>query len=345
MCGAHKHHRKPWISQGTLTLIEEKRQAKLANGRLYNRLNREVKRSLKADLEAWVRRQSEELERASRTNNVKLMYDIIKTLAGKPRQHHITVKKPDGSIAESAEQRLICWENHFTQLLNRDSPDNEHQATADGLAFNGFSDISDDPPTIDEVKRAIRLLKSGKASGCDGMSPEIIKFGGPSMIKQIHNICVEVWETNCFPESWKKAIIVPLHKKGSKSDPKNYRGISLLSISGKVFLSVLRHRYSKFLDSICREEQAGFRPGRSCVDQIFTLNRIIERRLLYNKPFIAVFVDFEAAFEFRSQRDPMVGGQVLEVSARMSRIGLKLCMNFVQILYIFVQFLYTFITA
>lgn len=317
VCGPHRNHRKPWISQETLTLIEEKRHAKLMKDESFNRLNRKVKRSLKNDQESWVQQQSEGLERASQTNNIKLMYDIIKTLAGKPRQHHITVKNPDGSIAASAEQRLLCWENHFTQLLNRGNPEVEDQDISDGGTFNGFSDVSDEPPTLDEVSHAIRVLKNGKASGCDGMTPELIKHGGPPMVTQIHNICVEVWKTNCFPESWKKAIIVPLHKKGSKSEPKNYRGISLLSISGKVFLTVLRHRYRTFLDSICREEQAGFRPGRSCVDQIFTLNRIIERRLLYNKPFIAIFVDFEAAFD-SVHRDSM--WQVLESEGLPTKI-------------------------
>jgi len=72
-------------------------------------------------------------------------------------------------------------------------------------------------------------------------------------------------------------MIVPLPKKGDLSDCNNWQGITLLSFSGKVFACVLLVRIQKAVDTNLRQEQAGFRPGRSCNDQIFALRQIIEK--------------------------------------------------------------------
>jgi len=69
---------------------------------------------------------------------------------------------------------------------------------------------------------------------------------------------------------WKKGIIVPIHKKGSTMDCSNYRGISLLSIPGKVYARILESKLRKEVDNQIEEHQSGFRPGRSVQDHIFT---------------------------------------------------------------------------
>ena len=71
-------------------------------------------------------------------------------------------------------------------------------------------------------------------------------------------------------EDWRRAIIVPLHKKGSKLACSNYRGISLLSIPSKVYAKILDSRLRSRTESMVMEVQGGFKSGRSCVDQIFT---------------------------------------------------------------------------
>ena len=71
-----------------------------------------------------------------------------------------------------------------------------------------------------------------------------------------------------MPPQWREGLIVNLFKKGDKEDPWNYRGITLLSVVGKVFCKVLNDRLVKHLDKgkALREGQAGFRVGRGCVD-------------------------------------------------------------------------------
>lgn len=80
-----------------------------------------------------------------------------------------------------------------------------------------------------------------------------------------------IWNAEEVPANWSRGVIAMLPKKGNLGDCNNWRGITLLSIPGKVFCSVLLQRLKDEVDNILREEQAGFRKGRSCSEQIFTI--------------------------------------------------------------------------
>ena len=86
-------------------------------------------------------------------------------------------------------------------------------------------------------------------------------------------------------------------KKGDLSNCTNYRGITLLDVSGKVFNRALLNRMKDVVDTKFRDQQAGFREDRSCVDQIATLRIIIEQSCEWNSPLFINFIDFEKAFD------------------------------------------------
>jgi len=87
------------------------------------------------------------------------------------------------------------------------------------------------------------------------------------------------WQNLEVPEDWKKGVIIKLPKKGSLKDCNNWREITLLSTPGKVSSRVLLNRLQDAVDYTLRDEQAGFRKGRSCTEQIFTQRNIIEQSL------------------------------------------------------------------
>jgi hypothetical protein len=91
-------------------------------------------------------------------------------------------------------------------------------------------------------------------------------------------------------------IIVKLPKKGDLSDCNNWRGITLLSIPGKVFLSILLQRLRKSIDELLRE-QAGFRSHHTTIDHIYTLRTIIEESAERQSKLIINFIDFQKAFD------------------------------------------------
>ena len=99
-------------------------------------------------------------------------------------------------------------------------------------------------------------MKAGGETAVHGMATGDLQYG--------------VGDRNS-PKDWKRAMIVPNHKKGSRKMCRNYRLISLLSIPGKVFVKILDARVRKVTEGEVMEEQAGFRAGRGCSDQIFVL--------------------------------------------------------------------------
>ena len=98
-------------------------------------------------------------------------------------------------------------------------------------------------PSKLEVHTAVRKLKNGKAPGLCDITAEMLKASGDLGILWLTNVIKQVWQTGVIPPDWKKEIILPIYKgKGSPKDCKNYRGLSLLSTPGKVFVMVLLNK-------------------------------------------------------------------------------------------------------
>ena len=109
-------------------------------------------------------------------------------------------------------------------------------------------------------------------------------------------ILQKIWDSEEAPSEWKTGTIVKLPKKGDLGNCNNWRGITLLSLTSKIFSRILQ-RISTAVDGILRQEQAGFGKGKSCIDHNFVLRQILEQSHEWNGSLYVVFVDFEKAFD------------------------------------------------
>ena len=73
-------------------------------------------------------------------------------------------------------------------------------------------------PSASEVELAIDKLKSHKSPGVDQIPPELIKAGGRTICLEIRKLITYIWKKEKLPEEWKESIIVPIYKKGNKTD-------------------------------------------------------------------------------------------------------------------------------
>jgi hypothetical protein len=98
----------------------------------------------------------------------------------------------------------------------------------------------------------------------------------------------DIWKEERFPKGWKEGVIVKIPKKGDYRNCNNWRGITLLVIISKVFIRIILDRISGPLETEIRKEQAGFRPNRSCIDQINTkdYNRAVFRVHITTTPVV-----------------------------------------------------------
>ena len=110
-------------------------------------------------------------------------------------------------------------------------------------------------------------------------------------------ICNKIWKTGEWPTPWTQSLIITLPKKGNLQLCQNYRTISLISHPSKVMLRILLNRLKPQAEEIIKEEQVGFRAGRSTTETIFNLRILCEKYLSHQQSLYHVFVDFKTAFD------------------------------------------------
>ena len=295
-----------WITDGTWTAIDERRILKAKKEQAfktdtkieesieaYRAKDKEVKSRCRADKEIWFDDKVTEAETAAGRGDSKTLYRIVKELSGKTTQK-LPINDADGKPVKSFAEQAERWKQHFQAILNCQEPDNIHDFSnvqVEELA------IEDGEITTDEVLRVIKKMKNGKSSGLDGIHAELLKNGGEEMVKRITRLCNQVWKMETVPRDWKDGIIIPLPKKGNLKDCNNWRGITLLSVPGKVMAGIILERIKAAIDSMLRQQQAGFRKGRSCCEQIFTLRQIVEKVTSLNTKLLVNFIDFRKAFD------------------------------------------------
>jgi len=113
-------------------------------------------------------------------------------------------------------------------------------------------------PSATEVELAIGKQKSHKSPGIDQILAELIKAGGRTMFLEIHKLITSIWKREKLPEEWKESIIVPIHKKGVKTDCNNYRHVSLLPSTYKMLSNILLSRLIPYAKEIIGDHQCGF---------------------------------------------------------------------------------------
>ena len=106
-----------------------------------------------------------------------------------------------------------------------------------------------------------------------------------------------IWREEVVPGDWKSQLLVPLHKKGSRTICDNYRGIALLSIPSKVFTKAILNRLKPRAEVLLCESQCGFCSGRGCADQLFSLRTLMEKAREFHRPLYICFVDLRKAYD------------------------------------------------
>ena len=148
------------------------------------------------------------------------------------------------------------------------------------------------PFSDDELQGCLDGLTEGKAPGLDGITPIMLKNLPPTAT--FNNIQM----SGSVPKKWKDGKVVMLLKKNPGSLMKNYRPITLISVISKVYTKLLNQRITSAIleEDILGPEQNGFRPGRSCNDNLFVLNTVIEKHKNSNDLQLC-FVDIASAYD------------------------------------------------
>ena len=175
---------------------------------------------------------------------------------------------------------LEHWREYFAGLLQRDT-----QGTDDGAGDVAGESQEEDYIRYEEVAKAIGKLKNRKAPGVCGIIAAMLKAGRGIVVKWLHSVIHLMWKRGEVVEDWKRAIIVPLHKKGSKLACSNYRGISLLGIPSKVYAKIFDSRLRSRTENMVMEVQGVLKVGEA-VSTRSTIRQLSEKILEKDKQMI-----------------------------------------------------------
>lgn len=232
------------------------------------------------------------------------------------------VRDPKTFWAEYKERRAAAgagldqWTGYLKGLFAtgeaRGEPDPElcdrlfREAVGGREAFEAARELNE-AITEWEVRRAMRVLRRGKAAGVDGIPPEFIKEawlpggGGPPMnalVEPVLHLFNRVFKEG-YPEVWRVGAVAPVPKKAGAVSMDEHRGIVVGAALAKLYSQVLLGRLDVWAErwGVRAKGQFGFRKGRGTDDGTFVLNHVLEAYKARGQPVYAVLVDFRKAYD------------------------------------------------
>lgn len=307
--GFSKRKHQDWFDQSDTEILEQIKQKRAAHAawlcdknssakyNQFKQLRTQVQAKTRLLKDQWWAAKAVQIQGHADKNETKELFAGLKRVFGPSSSTTTPIRNQEGRLLTDKEDILKQWRLHFSSLLNRTS--NVTQDALNTIPQRPPILLLDVPPDEVETTAAIKQLQIGKAAGPDGIPPEVFKAGGQRLIHHLTELFQLFWEKGELPQDFRDANIIHLYKnKGDKAQCDNHRGISLLSIAGKIFARILLNRISKhLLDDVVSESQCGFRKQRGTVDMIFAVRQLQEKCIEQHKDLHLLFIDLTKAFD------------------------------------------------
>jgi Reverse transcriptase (RNA-dependent DNA polymerase)/Endonuclease-reverse transcriptase len=292
-----KNTNKPrWLSREIIKIIRKKKRAwkdyKFDRTAESREKYLAVEKELKTKIRKAKRKQERELIRKD-DNNGKKFTNYIKSKT-KVKTGIGPLKDKDGIPTANANEMATILNKFFTSVFIKE--DRENLPTKEHETDVFLTDI-----LITErlVIEKIKSLKKDSAPGPDNIHPRMLKE-----LKEVLSIPLAIIfrnsiDTGTVPRDWKKAKVVPIYKKGSKSNPGNYRPVSLTSVPCKILEGLIKDNIMEHLknESLINQSQHGFMPGRSCTTNLTLFLDALTKTIDDGKAADVFYLDFAKAFD------------------------------------------------
>jgi Reverse transcriptase (RNA-dependent DNA polymerase)/Endonuclease-reverse transcriptase len=307
--------RPPWMSREILREVRKKRRLWSAakhgeNVGAYKETEKRVRN--------MIRNAKRKLERklaAENGGNSKPFYAYLKSKL-KNKTPVGPLKNRHGQTVSSNKEMAELLNGYFSGVFTDEAPG--PVPAADRCEVE--EELTEIHISEEHVKKKIQKLKPASAPGPDGIGSMLLKELAEQVKRPLSIIFAKSMEAGIVPDDWKTAHVTPIHKKGSKADPGNYRPVSLTSVCGKLLESIIRDQLMDHLsrNGLLEESQHGFVPGRSCATNLIEFLDFITETLDTGGAADTVFLDFAKAFDkvphrrlIEKVRAAGVGGRLL----------------------------------
>ena len=202
----------------------------------------------------------------------------------------------EGKFTNKNSEMAEILSQQYTKVFSKPSTDTVQQ---DDEQQNMKSILSNISISEKDFEDAIDELSPTAAAGPDGFPAILLKKGKSILATPLTILWRQSLLEGVVPDKLKRSLITPIHKGGNKSEPANYRPISLTSHLIKLFEKVLRKHIVKHMNdnNLFNESQHGFRSGRSCLSQLLEHYDTVLSILEDGANADVVYLDFAKAFD------------------------------------------------
>lgn len=201
----------------------------------------------------------------------------------------------DGSLITSSKEKAELFASTFSANSTLNPPANMALPTVPVVPHR----LGDIKFKVKRVRKTLQSLNTNKASGLDGIPALLLKKCAPELAPVLTKLFQLSYDSGIFPDGWKSARVQPIPKKGSKTQPSNYRPVALLSVISKVMERIINSEILKYLEHhrLIHDRQYGFRRGRSTADLLSYVTQIWNSALQSYGETSIVALDIAKAFD------------------------------------------------
>ena len=311
--GTPRDYNEPWMNKKLLNQWKKKYHAwkRYTGGKSYRRYEEYKKEAniLKKKVRQAKRAYEKKLAKGIRHNKRGFFKYVRSKLTVRPE---ITqMQNENGGLVDKDGDIVSIMGRYFSSVYSQ--PSREAMPEMNEMYT---SEIQDLKVSRQEVQSRLEKLNTNKSCGPDDIHPRLLQETAKAVsipLEIIFNLSLNSGEC---PTDWRTANVTPIHKKGSRTDPGNYRPVSLTSQVCKVLEAIVRKHIIGHLESnnILSDKQHGFREGRSCLTNLLELMESWTQILDEDDGIDVAYLDFRKAFDLVSHP---------HLIYKMSKYGIK----------------------
>lgn len=285
-----------WFSKPLINIIKEKAKYHMAWKKYGNKLDYDAfsllrQRQKTVQQECWIR-YIDGCETAI-TTNPKHFWSYTRSLR---RDKGIPVQVTHGDRVTCGGSDICnAFLEYFFSVYR--GPNTTHRPSLAMAPSNLINTINSIQITQDLVLKYLRKLDRNKGAGSDGIPSFFVKQCAKELATPLTAIFRRSMSEGVYPTIWKEAYITPIHKGGSRQNVENYRPVSILSVFGKVFESIVHDQLYPVAAAYIPISQHGFMRRRSTVSNLAVFTNFITQHMDKGGQVDAVYTDYSKCFD------------------------------------------------
>jgi len=225
------------------------------------------------------------------SSNHKRFWSYVKKL--RSNYSNISTIRCQNKVLTSSIDKANALNQQFLSVFTQEDP------IIPTLPPNQLPETDNITFTSNGIKRILENLDPSKSAGPDNIPTRILKLCAAEISPVLQIIFSQSFQNGLLPSDWLHGNVIPIHKRGDRTVPANYRPISLTSVCCKVMEHIVYHSIMSHLEqnNILNPLQHGFRTGHSCTTQLLTVVEELAKSLDDRKQVDVLFLDFAKAFD------------------------------------------------